>query len=695
MATDTEYLQDQSPLNQLQYASKDFPSYFDALLRRIREQYGDEYNDFGSSSVGMLLTHITAYGLSQLSWYLDRTANDCFLETARTLSTVTRLARQIGYKPNPAAASTTDLSLTFASTSAASTIPAGFRFAGPGGLTFLATTDVIVPAGSTSATVNVTEGSYRTVNFTGTGNANQSYRLTGVVDGKYAADQSVRVFVDGLEWTESDFITFDATNQFEVEYTTDPPTVVFGDGFAGNIPPSGSDVRVEYRIISGSSGNVKSGTILSAIDPFVVAGSSVTLTVNNPDGSSGGSEPESIASIKSYAPKHYLSRGAAITQDDYVALVRGFSDPTYGSVSVAYADVIRSLGVDATTQVILSDINTAVQDFESTLSVQDTLIDAEIASLGTSSAAIDAGSASIATEVTNLTADTVAVSASVTSGIGSCASVNGNCAEIQTLADGAIADIAGGSYADATTKLNRIKSLASQSVSAGNSASAALSSIQSSVETMEDSISAQSVASASLTSEAAAIPTFTAAISASVDAISAGASTLDSSIGLSQSELTSHLAGLFSADCKSNLVNVPIMVTDSEGFYSGPSSGMIQAVQTYLDGIKDVTHQVKVVSGSPLLAPADISASVRVRSGFVESEVLANVEFGFDTLLKGRDFAAPLYLSDLYNIVEKIAGVGYVNIEITGPLNRLDAEGNLVPAQLEIVTKGTVTITRA
>jgi hypothetical protein len=121
---------DLKPLNQLQFAAKDFPSYFDALLRLLREQYGAEYNDFSASSTGMLLTHIMAYGLSQLSWQLDRTANDCFLETARTPSTVGLLARQIGYKPNPAAASTVDLSLTFPATIADAIIGAGFQFAG-------------------------------------------------------------------------------------------------------------------------------------------------------------------------------------------------------------------------------------------------------------------------------------------------------------------------------------------------------------------------------------------------------------------------------------------------------------------------------------------------------------------------------------------------------------------------------------
>ena len=85
---------------------------------------------------------------------------------------------------------------------------------------------------------------------------------------------------------------------------------------------------------------------------------------------------------------------------------------------------------------------------------------------------------------------------------------------------------------------------------------------------------------------------------------------------------------------------------------------------------------------------------MRYRSGEVESEVLANIVFGFESLLKGRKFAVPLYLSDLYAITDQIAGIDHINIEITGPANRLDSLGNLVPEQLEIITKGTLNITK-
>lgn len=691
MASDTDYLKDLAPLNELQYATKDFPSYFDALLRRIREQYGADYNDFGQSSTGMLLTHMTAYGLSQLSWYLDRAANDCFLDTARTLSTVTKLARQIGYKPAAATASTVDLTLTFAATAAPSVISTGFRFKGPGNLVFTATSDVIVPTGSTSATVNVSEGSVKTVNFTGTGLPSQTYTLNGVPNDAFLANTSVRAWVNGLEWTEQDFITFDATNQFDVSYTTTPPVLGFGDGFAGNIPPLGSAIQVKYRVVTGAAGNVQSGTVTSAIDTFLVAGNPVALTVNNAQGSSGGADPETVSEIKVNAPRYYLSRGAAITQDDYIALAEAFADPTYGSVSVAYADVIRGTAVDATTQAILDAIAGLLVSFNAIYSSQEAAIQASIASLNTAAA-------SVVSSTNNASAEASAASSlNAVMGVNLSASVEANASAAGSFS--AIVNAAYSGLAATTTGAKDV--IFSQILSLANQGSASTSTVSGSLSSVEGALVSQATGlgnvvsyCASAASTASTMSGYTAAMTASLGAIATAEGAFEADYATQQSNLETHLQGLFSADCKANLVNVPILVTDSTGFYTGPSSGLINSVQGYLDGIKDVTHEVSVVSGASLLIYADITAAVSIKFGYVVSEIVANLEFGIDSILKNRAFAAPLYLSDLYWIADEIEGIDHITIEITGPTLNLDANGNLIPQQLQIVTKGTVTITQ-
>jgi hypothetical protein len=241
---------------------------------------------------------------------------------------------------------------------------------------------------------------------------------------------------------------------------------------------------------------------------------------------------------------------------------------------------------------------------------------------------------------------------------------------------------------------NQILSLANQGSSSTSTVLGSLSSVTGALVSQASALNNVVNRCSDAATAAGTMSGYTASMTASLGAISAAESAFGTGYTTQQSNLETHLQGLFSADCKANLVNVPILVTDSTGFYTGPSSGLINSVQDYLDGIKDVTHQVSVVSGSSLLIYADITAAVSIKFGYVVSEIVANLEFGIDSLLKNRAFAAPLYLSDLYWIADEIAGIDHITVEITGPTTNLDANGNLIPQQLQIVTKGTVTITQ-
>lgn len=714
-----DYLADQSPLNQSQYAAKDYPSYFDALLSRLRDEFGDDYTDFGSSSVGMILINIMSYGLSQLSWYMDRTASDCYLDSARTLTPVTKLARQIGYKVKPAAAATADLSVVWADpTTAPSTIHTGFKFVGPEGLSFVATADVLVPIGATGATVNVTEGRFDTSSFTGDGKPNQSYALSGT-DGvlKFLADTSVRVFVNGLEWGEAAFLDFEKTPQFEVVYTTVPPTIHFGDGFAGSIPPDGSDIRVEYTVIRGSGGNVKSNTITKASDPFQVAGVTIPFdTVSHEHGSSGGAGPQSIASVKALAPKVFQSRGAAVTQQDYEALSTAFTDPTYGSVSVGFAACVRDAFIDADLAAMIDRSQEA-----------STAWAAYIAAAGVTTASyeesIDLNVALIVDTVGQISVIHNAIYTTATTGEASAGASKGKAAaalgmldhslsmttNTETKIDEALA--VGGLPAAAITALNDAKAALSGANSSINSAKTEMAGLEVAFGSAEAGFhdiwgancasletAYQSITTGGPGPPAGAGPVWQ--IGEAVDNIGATRVAVETASGIYHGVISTDtqavedwLSAYFSNDCKANVVNVKALVKNSDGFFVGPSTGLLKALQVYLDKIKEITHQVFVSSGGDAVLGADIDISVEYDPTFVKAEVLSNLEAGVDAILKGRRFNVPLYLSDVYSIVEGVAGVRRANIIITGPAGRVDSKGNLVPLELEIVSKGTVVVT--
>src|SRR4029450_559649 len=72
----------------------------------------------------------------------------------------------------------------------------------------------------------------------------------------------------------------------------DRATVIFGDRVLGAIPPSGSTIKVPYRVGGGSQGNVAANSIEAIIE--VQQRALLGAQVPNPAAATGGAERESI-----------------------------------------------------------------------------------------------------------------------------------------------------------------------------------------------------------------------------------------------------------------------------------------------------------------------------------------------------------------------------------------------------------------
>lgn len=716
MATEAD--KDLVPLLQVVYAAKDFPAFFDSLLRRLKDRFSPgDYNDFASTAVAVMVTHLEAYGLSQLSFNLDRVAADTFLVTSRTLAAATRHTEQHGYKIPPAAAASGDFLCELEDpTVVPATMAKGHRFQDSSGKVFQATDAVLVPVSSTSFTAPVTAGESRELSFTSNGEPNQRFLLSGVVNGQYLADQSVKVFVNGTPWTEVDFLEFEETDQFEVAYTADPPVVTFGDGFAGNIPPLDAEIVIQYRVIPGEDdnfGNISSvtdpeTTTITSVDPFLVGGVNTTIIVTAPTGTSGGSAPQPLSEVKRLAPKFVDSRGVAVTQDDYEALVNSFSDPTFGAVSQGYAADVRNTQNDSVTIGHTDAVLDAISDLRDTASVRDTtvttqnaLIDTEVTNITTQTAALATTSTDIlaSSTVVRTNADLAFSSASAIEGAISTADdviVDLDAAIDSSAASGSEKTVMKSFTAQLDEVFNGAQGIGAQAASIKGAATALIGE----QTTLSDKSTEIDDAVTSINSSTTAITTSLAVIDAATADILTGTESAKTTIDTEIADLLTHLDELFDSDCKANVVNVPVLTIGADGFYTGPSSGLVAAVQTYLDGIKEVTQHVNVISGTNGLVFAVITVRVKITSALVEQEVLANIEASLDNVLKNRRFNDPLYLSapdgesGLYDLMNDISGIEYVNVSIDGPVANLDADGNLIPGELEVITKGSVTITK-
>jgi len=709
---------DQKFLNEVKYAARDFVSIADDLLRRLKIEYGDVYNDYASTSQGIMLRDLVAWAYASLTWYLDRRASDSFLATARTRAAVERLVEQIAYKMRPASSSGTTLTLTFTNgTDSGFVMKDRWRFQGPNGLAFESysklTQSTALSAGSTLS-VDVRQGDTKILTYTADGSKNQTYRLSSVPSDRFLAVNSTEAWVDGQLWNEKDFLEFEKTNHYEISYLADPPLIRFGDGLAGNIPQVGSEVKIRFLIVDGKKGNVKKDTIQSSIDTLTINGQVVDFEVNNDSRSSGGLDPEEAERAKRLAPSSFAARGAAITQSDYEAISNSFVDPAYGSVAKAYAINPRSKYSDVVFNSLVLDINILLSAYSDTVSTIESSVISDsvglasaLQSISTSTEALDAmrqqmygwaaaasNGAISARDSANEASSRGTIAASQADNAISVAS-----SLIQYIQDGNddISHILSelGSIVVSMTSSQQEATLASN---ASSEASLALENLVFNnigyIVSGTDSGGDIDTDIQNIDSQVSILSSLISSIQSELSSISGSSSTLTSEIGSIIVDMQNRIGDLFSDDCLSNYVQVPILSLDLNGEYTAPSSGLKSALQSYLDDIKDITQVVEVIDGSKILVPADISVKVKILESYVVSEVISQIRSVIIDILKGRDFNSPLYLSYIYDVVtESSPGIKYVNITITGPSEYLSG-GNLIPLENQVIVLGDLDITK-
>lgn len=724
-------------LNRAKYSGADFNTHEDDLRARLQVKFAADYNDFALSAQGIMLLDLVAYGLSTLSFYLDRRATDTYLSTARTAKSAARTTRQIGYKMGGAISSGVDIQVSVTTPKAVDIpISEGFQFLGPNDLIFeVAQAVTFTPAEQTAGTTKLIpcyEGETITETFVSDGTAFQVFELRKVPEDKFVAQGSVIVTVDGAEFVESELLEVGETDQFEVGYNDDPATVRFGDGLSGNIPTGGASIDVTYVACRGLSGQVASGTITEPVSNLVVAFETIGLSITNPNPSSGGDDRESIASAQAHGPAVFKSRKAAVTGGDYNALAGSYADPLFGRVSVARAISSRSASDDLTLKNLLADIDAAIAAFHPEVDSQVTAattalddVDANLTTVGTELGVATTAISAAETARTNLEAASSIILAEknkIDTDLGSVgtavATIASNITTIRTdtlTADTTVEGYGPSGTGDLTqpqvdavtvsldsvlTSLLSIQSARDQidtdqttMLTANTSIGTEVANVDSEASTIETENANATTALATASSAQGTAATASTTARTAVLAISAANTTVEDDINTATDAIFDHVDRFLADDCKANLVTVPILTKDAGGFYSAPSLGLIDSLQVYLEERKDVTHTVAVTSGVNFLVLAVITVRLGVLRGYSEEVVRTAAESAIDGLLRDRAFGDALYELDVERVVEAVDGVRFANVRITGPAGKLDSDGNLIVLDSEVITKGTVTVT--
>ncbi|MBO9205504.1 MULTISPECIES: putative baseplate assembly protein [Niastella] len=98
----------------------------------------------------------------------------------------------------------------------------------------------------------------------------------------------------------------------------------FGDNKQGARPASGTQLFASCRIGNGINGNVGANTLAHIVtnDAAVIAGLQQEVVVWNPLAAQGGTEAETIAEVKQYAPVAFRRQERAVTAADYEEFAR-------------------------------------------------------------------------------------------------------------------------------------------------------------------------------------------------------------------------------------------------------------------------------------------------------------------------------------------------------------------------------------
>ena len=307
----------------------DFDEVKNNLKVFMRNQSEFKDYDFEGSGLSALLD-VLAYNTHYLGFNANMLANEMFLDSSPLRSSVVSHAKPLGYTTRSSTAAKAVVDVFLNTTNASATMPAGTVFTSSVGNTsyqFVTTQSVTAfNSGSFVQFNNVTiaEGSFVATRYTAdTQNVEQRF----VINDDRADTTTLTIKVQNsatdtgsatyTRATDIAGLTSTSNVYFLQEVEDGKFEVYFGDGILGNAVEDGNIIIMNYVVTNKGAAN--GASVFSSSAAIDTVNSVNVRTVSS---SAGGSEPESIGSVKYNAPLDYASQGRCVTTEDYKTYVR-------------------------------------------------------------------------------------------------------------------------------------------------------------------------------------------------------------------------------------------------------------------------------------------------------------------------------------------------------------------------------------
>jgi hypothetical protein len=308
---------------------------FDTIKNNLKDYFGSQSefsdHDFGGSAISVMLD-VLAYNTYYNAYYVNMLASESFLDSAQLRDSVVSKASMLGYTPQSTTGAKANVQITVSPDDSPATVTVdkftqftstvngtSYVFCTSGSSTIVANSGAYVATG-----VELTQGVPLTFRYTAnTANTDQKFLLPNantdtdtltVTIQESASDTNVSAYSEATDITT---INSSSNIYFLSESTEGQFRVEFGDGVLGRKPVTGNIVLLEALISEG--GEVNGANVFSASG--TVGGYSATVVTSN--AAAGGSDKETIESIKFNAPKTYETQNRAVTTDDYKKIVEG------------------------------------------------------------------------------------------------------------------------------------------------------------------------------------------------------------------------------------------------------------------------------------------------------------------------------------------------------------------------------------
>ena len=312
----------------LQITELDFDDIKSNLKTYLQGQ--SEFSDYNFEGSGMsVIMDLLAYNTHYLGMNANMLANEMFLDSSILRSSVVSHAKHLNYTPRSARAPVAHLNVIVNnSTLSTVTVDKGTKFTtsiNNNTYGFVVNESLTIQPQSgilKFENLPVYEGTLSTTKYTvDYSNPEKKYILTSdradtstlkVTVQTSASDVSTQVFVlarDISTVSETDRVFFlqeGEDGRFEV---------YFGDDVIGQKLSNGNIVILEYIVTNKAEANGASTFTGTAV------GGESNITVETLLSATGGAEPETIESIKYYAPLSYSSGRRAVTTYDYKSIV--------------------------------------------------------------------------------------------------------------------------------------------------------------------------------------------------------------------------------------------------------------------------------------------------------------------------------------------------------------------------------------